>query len=129
LYVLAIIFVQDSLGGSFNPAPAKHIISYEKKRLMREIKRNDFTGESRLEFDAAWRNLLERKDALSSPMTLLLADQIIDSAMTIRITAAELFHLPDSSIAFRDGTAFIAELAVYHELHLGYALYTSKVDD
>lgn len=96
---------------------------------MREIKRNDFTGESRLEFDAAWRNLLERKDALSSPMTLLLADQIIDSAMTIRITAAELFHLPDSSIAFRDGTAFIAELAVYHELHLGYALYTSKVDD
>lgn len=37
--------------------------------------------------------------------------------MTIKITAAELSHLPDSSIAFRDGTGFIAELAAYHELH------------
>lgn len=48
---------------------------------------------------------------------LPIAYQYIELAMTIEITAAELSHLPDSSIAFRDGKGFIAELAAYHELH------------
>lgn len=37
--------------------------------------------------------------------------------MTINITSEELANLPDPSIAFKDGTGYIAELAVYHELH------------
>ncbi|KAL4943309.1 hypothetical protein BDV06DRAFT_211162 [Aspergillus oleicola] len=37
--------------------------------------------------------------------------------MTIKITPEELSHLPDPSIPFADGSGYIAELAVYHELH------------
>lgn len=39
------------------------------------------------------------------------------TAMTIKISKEELSNLPDSSIAFKDGSGYIAELAVYHELH------------
>jgi hypothetical protein len=39
-------------------------------------------------------------------------------AMTIKISAAELAQLDDEvSIPFKDGSGFIAETAVYHELH------------
>ncbi|KAE8418449.1 hypothetical protein BDV36DRAFT_295093 [Aspergillus pseudocaelatus] len=78
-------------------SPAKHVISYEKRRLKRDIENNVFTGDPRPEFDAAWKHLLE--------------------PMTINITSEELSNLPDPSIAFNDGTGYIAELAVYHELH------------
>lgn len=37
--------------------------------------------------------------------------------MTIKISEEELSHLTDPSIAFKDGSGYIAELAVYHELH------------
>lgn len=37
--------------------------------------------------------------------------------MTIKISADELSHLPDDSIAMKDGSGYIAELTVYHELH------------
>lgn len=37
--------------------------------------------------------------------------------MTLKISASELAPLPDTSIAFADGTGYIAEMAVYHELH------------
>ena len=37
--------------------------------------------------------------------------------MTIKIFPEELSRLDDDSIAFKDGTGFIAEMAVYHELH------------
>ena len=37
--------------------------------------------------------------------------------MTTKISAEELAHLPDTSIPFADGSGYIAELAVYHELH------------
>ncbi|KAE8134697.1 hypothetical protein BDV38DRAFT_285646 [Aspergillus pseudotamarii] len=78
-------------------SPAKDVIFYEKRRLKRDIKDNVFTGDPRPEFDAAWKHLLE--------------------PMTINITSEELTNLPDPSIAFKDGTGYIAELAVYHELH------------
>ncbi|KAL4994490.1 hypothetical protein BDV10DRAFT_151154 [Aspergillus recurvatus] len=82
---------------SYSPAKAADAIVYEKKRLMRDIERNPFTGEPRPELDAAWGHLLE--------------------PMTTKITANELSHLPDTSIPFADGSGYIAELAVYHELH------------
>ncbi|KAB8263844.1 hypothetical protein BDV32DRAFT_146148 [Aspergillus pseudonomiae] len=78
-------------------SPAKQVISYEQRRLKRDIENNVFTGNPRPEFDAAWKHLLE--------------------PMTIKISSEELSHLPDPSIAFKDGSGYIAELAVYHEIH------------
>ena len=37
--------------------------------------------------------------------------------MTLKISAEELSHLHEDSIAFADGSGYIAEMAVYHELH------------
>ena len=37
--------------------------------------------------------------------------------MTLKISAEELSHLHEESIAFADGSGYIAEMAVYHELH------------
>ncbi|KAL4865662.1 hypothetical protein BDV12DRAFT_174323 [Aspergillus spectabilis] len=78
-------------------SPALAVLSYEPKRLKRDIDHNPFTGDPRPEFDAAWKYILE--------------------PMTIKITASELSHLPDPSIPFADGSGYIAELAAYHELH------------
>ncbi|KAJ5639011.1 uncharacterized protein N7484_006873 [Penicillium longicatenatum] len=82
-------------------SPAKHVISYEPTRLYRDIQHNVFSNDPRVEpnpeFDAAWNHLIE--------------------PMTIKISGEELSHLPDPSIAFKDGSGYIAELAVYHELH------------
>lgn len=46
-----------------------------------------------------------------------MVELTVQTAMTIKISGEELSHLPDSSIAFKDGSGYIAELAVYHELH------------
>ncbi|KAL4768173.1 hypothetical protein BDW60DRAFT_132426 [Aspergillus nidulans var. acristatus] len=82
---------------SYSPAKDDGAITYVKKHLMRDIEHNPFTGEPRTELDAAWRHILE--------------------PMTTKISAEELAHLPDTSIPFADGSGYIAELAVYHELH------------
>lgn len=37
--------------------------------------------------------------------------------MTIKVSQESLNRINETSIAFRDGSGFIAELAVYHELH------------
>ena len=37
--------------------------------------------------------------------------------MTIKISQQDLDMINETSIALRDGSGFIAELAVYHELH------------
>lgn len=49
-------------------APAKHVISYEQRRLKRDIENNVFTGDPRPEFDAAWKYLLERKPSSPHPI-------------------------------------------------------------
>lgn len=40
-------------------------------------------------------------------------------AMAIKVSASELaqFSEGDSTIAFQDGSGYIAEMAAYHELH------------
>ncbi|KAK7938130.1 uncharacterized protein PG986_014998 [Apiospora aurea] len=79
-------------------SPATSSISYEKTTLWRSIEQdNVYTGEPRDELDEAWRNLVK--------------------PMTIKITAQELENLGESSIAMKDGSGYIAELAVFHELH------------
>ncbi|KAJ5245945.1 hypothetical protein N7468_000928 [Penicillium chermesinum] len=88
-------------------SPAKEAIKYELRRLHRALDHNNFTGEPRQEFDAAWNQILEPD----------LLDPKHETAMTIKISQEELSHLSDESIAFQDGSGYIAELAVYHEIH------------
>ncbi|KAI1465031.1 uncharacterized protein F4812DRAFT_439306 [Daldinia caldariorum] len=81
-------------------SPATSAIRYEKKRLWRDIDGpNPFTGKPRPEFDQAWRDII--------------------APITIKVSDSELarFSEGDSTIAFKDGSGYIAEMAVYHELH------------
>ncbi|KAF2197123.1 hypothetical protein GQ43DRAFT_381725 [Delitschia confertaspora ATCC 74209] len=77
--------------------PAKNIIRYEKKRLFRDIENNVYTGEPRPEHDEAWAKLIE--------------------PITIKVSERDLNAINATSIAFKDGSGYIAETAVYHELH------------
>ncbi|KAJ4305492.1 hypothetical protein N0V90_001023 [Kalmusia sp. IMI 367209] len=81
-------------------SPATEALRYEKRRLWRDIDGpNPFTGAPRPELDKAWHDLLE--------------------PMTIKVTAEEFarFSEGDTSIALKDGSGYIAEMAAYHELH------------
>ncbi|KAI0867571.1 hypothetical protein GGS24DRAFT_515174 [Hypoxylon argillaceum] len=81
-------------------SPATSAIRYVKKRLWRDIDGpNPFTGKPRPELDEAWRKII--------------------APITIKVSGSELnrFSEGDSTIAFKDGSGYIAELAVYHELH------------
>ncbi|KAK8119644.1 uncharacterized protein PG998_004270 [Apiospora kogelbergensis] len=76
-------------------SPATSAIRYEKKRLWRDIDGpNPFTGSPRPSLDQAWRDII----ALS-------ADEL------------SRFNEGDSTIAFKDGSGYIAEMGMYHELH------------
>ncbi|OTA92756.1 hypothetical protein M434DRAFT_31513 [Hypoxylon sp. CO27-5] len=79
-------------------SPATSSISYERIELWRSIEpSNVYTGEPREELDEAWRELIK--------------------PMAIKISAQELAQLGESSIAFKDGSGYLAEMAVFHELH------------
>ncbi|KAK7948428.1 uncharacterized protein PG986_009314 [Apiospora aurea] len=81
-------------------SPATSAIRYEKKRLWRDIDGpNPFTGKPRPELDQAWRDII--------------------APITIKVSADELarFSEGDSTISFKDGSGYIAEMGVYHELH------------
>ncbi|KAI1759592.1 hypothetical protein GGR53DRAFT_523743 [Hypoxylon sp. FL1150] len=78
--------------------PATPSISYERSVLWRSIEPNNvYTGEPRKELDEAWAELIE--------------------PMAIKISASELARLGESSIALQDGSGYLAEMAVFHELH------------
>ncbi|KAK3688837.1 hypothetical protein B0T22DRAFT_162549 [Podospora appendiculata] len=81
-------------------SPADSVIRYEKKRLWRDIEGpNPFIGQPRPELDQAWREII--------------------APITIKVSGDELarFSEGDSSIAFKDGSGYLAEMGVYHELH------------
>ncbi|KAH8201065.1 hypothetical protein TruAng_004761 [Truncatella angustata] len=81
-------------------SPAISAIRYEKKRLWRDIDGpNPFTGKPRPEFDKAWRDII--------------------APLTIKVHGDELerFSEGDTTLAFKDGSGYIAEMGVYHELH------------
>ena len=48
--------------------------------------------------------------------------------MTIKVTADELaqFSEGDTTLAFKDGSGYIAEMAAYHELHCIVSLTPSQ---
>ncbi|KAF2186439.1 hypothetical protein K469DRAFT_663313 [Zopfia rhizophila CBS 207.26] len=77
--------------------PAKHAISYQTKRLFRHINHNVFTGKPRPEYEEAWRKLVE--------------------PIAIKVSNKELAKFGQNSIAFKDGSGYVVELQVYHELH------------
>jgi len=72
---------------------------YERRRLFRSLKDNPFTGDPRPEYDEAWRDIIE--------------------PMTVRITPEEYERadLGADTLAMRDGSGYVGEMAVYHELH------------
>ncbi|KAI1324529.1 hypothetical protein F5Y16DRAFT_402384 [Xylariaceae sp. FL0255] len=81
-------------------SPATSSIRYEKKRLWRDIDGpNHFTGKPRPELDSAWEELI--------------------GPLVIKVSGDELNHFSegDTSIAFKDGSGFLAEMGAYHELH------------
>ncbi|KAI2768967.1 hypothetical protein F4815DRAFT_489823 [Daldinia loculata] len=79
-------------------SPATSSISYERTKLWRSIESgNVYTGEPREELDKAWSELVK--------------------PMAIKISAHELAQLGEKSIAFKDGSGYLAEMAVFHELH------------
>ena len=81
-------------------SPARSALQYTKKRLWRDIDGpNPFTGSPRPEFDQAWKQMIE--------------------PMTIKVSADELagFAAGDTTLEFRNGSGYIAEMAAYHELH------------
>ncbi|KAI1387571.1 uncharacterized protein F4822DRAFT_406959 [Hypoxylon trugodes] len=79
-------------------SPATSSISYERRVLWRSIgPENVYTGKPRKELDEAWAELIK--------------------PMAIKISSSELALLGESSIAFEDGSGYLAEMAVFHELH------------
>ena len=94
-------------------APAIEAIQYEQKKLTRNIENNVFTGQPRPEHDAAWAKLLER--TIETNIQCMPTDCL--AAIAIKISEKELSHLEDPSIAFKDGSGYLGELSVYHELH------------
>lgn len=102
----------------FSIAPAKHVIEYERRTLLRTLRNNPFTGEPREELEEAWHNLLSREFSMSqfwSSVTEIIWYLI---AMIIKITEEELRANGGlASIPFADGSGYMAETAVYHQLH------------
>ncbi|KAF2684868.1 hypothetical protein K458DRAFT_366310 [Lentithecium fluviatile CBS 122367] len=82
--------------------PAKHAIEYERRTLWRSIEPdNVYAGDPRddptREHDAAWRQLVK--------------------PMAMKLSTEEIAQLGEPSIAFKDGSGYLAEMAVFHELH------------
>jgi hypothetical protein len=48
---------------------------------------------------------------------------LLGQAMAIKISAQELAQLGEPSISFKDGSGFLAEMAVFHELHCIVSLF------
>jgi hypothetical protein len=88
---------QNCIRPKLSYSPALEAIEYQKKTLDRDIQHNVFTGDPRPELDEAWAKLIE--------------------PISIKITAEELAQVGYKSIPFKDGSGYLAELSVYHELH------------
>ena len=72
-------------------------IQHTPNPLPVHLKNNPFTGPPRPELDAAWHDLFED--------------------VRIRVTRADLDFYGVDSVRLRDGSGFVAELGVWHELH------------
>ncbi|KAM3078903.1 hypothetical protein ACMFMF_003831 [Clarireedia jacksonii] len=82
---------------SYSPAKADGALEYKKSRLTVDIDANVYTGPPRPVHDEAWSRLPQ--------------------PIAIKISKDELHQLGENSIEFADGSGYVAELSVYHELH------------
>ncbi|KAF2797785.1 hypothetical protein K505DRAFT_372183 [Melanomma pulvis-pyrius CBS 109.77] len=83
-------------------SPATEAIKYERRKLWRSIElENPYAGDPRVDptplHDAKWSELVR--------------------PMAMKITAEELSKIGEPSIAFKDGSGYLTEMAVFHELH------------
>ncbi|KAF2678695.1 hypothetical protein K458DRAFT_422929 [Lentithecium fluviatile CBS 122367] len=79
-------------------SPGTAAIEYERVVLNRSIEsENVFAGKRTKAMDEAWAELIK--------------------PMALKISKEELERLGETSISFRDGSGFLAEMAVFHELH------------
>ncbi|QSZ30679.1 hypothetical protein DSL72_000237 [Monilinia vaccinii-corymbosi] len=72
-------------------------VTYERRRLFRHLNDNPFAGPPRPELDAAYEKILE--------------------PLTTKITNEEYEHLGATTLGLKDGSGYVGEMAVYHELH------------
>ncbi|KAM3085717.1 hypothetical protein ACMFMG_002782 [Clarireedia jacksonii] len=92
--------VEGSLHSSDTAAPAfDGAIKYERRRLFRPLVDNPFTGSPRPELDAAYAKILE-------PMTTRITNEEHDHA-----------NLGTTTLALKDGSGYVGEMSVFHELH------------
>lgn len=85
---------------------------------MTEIDSNVYTGSPRPVFDEAWARVIERKSRGFCQHRMFSRSDCSIPAMTVKITNEEFEQLDEErSIKFADGSGYIAEPSVYHELH------------
>ncbi|KAH4350602.1 hypothetical protein HBH98_051100 [Parastagonospora nodorum] len=79
-------------------SPGTAAIEYDRVVLNRSIEsENVFAGKRTKAMDEAWAELIK--------------------PMAIKISKKEIERLGETSISFRDGSGYLAEMAVFHELH------------
>ena len=84
---------------TYSPSKEAGATLYESRTLYRSLNNNPYTGDPRPEHDAAWVKLVE-------PMTIVLSPEEYRKA-----------DLGDDTLEMLDGSGYISEMAVYHELH------------
>ena len=84
---------------TYSPSKEAGATLYESRTLYRSLNDNPYTGEPRPEHDDAWAKLVE-------PMTIILSPEEYRKA-----------DLGDDTLEMDDGSGYISEMAVYHELH------------
>lgn len=107
-------------------APAAHTLTY-KEVLFRKYAHHTsvFSKKPGLEVDAAWHELLE---GICLP---LCSEYYIEMGLGMNIRVSEEWLSPygAKSVAFADGSGYLVQLAVYHELHcLVSNIYYRKQD-
>lgn len=98
-------------------APGTAAIEYERVVLNRSIEsENVFAGKRTKAMDEAWAELIKRTYTYCKSHTLVCCLPS-STAMALKISKEELNRLGETSISFRDGSGYLAEMAVFHELH------------
>ncbi|CAI6289800.1 unnamed protein product [Periconia digitata] len=85
-------------------SPATETIEYERVVLNRSIETdNVFAGERTPAMEEAWADLIK-------PMALKLSKEEVERVGLTSLTGKD-------TISFKDGSGYLAEMGVYHELH------------
>ncbi|MCJ1312212.1 hypothetical protein MMC25_005886 [Agyrium rufum] len=106
IYSLVFLHLRSSLSvksaDGYHPdiprTPAKDAVKFEEKYFVKlGYLTSPYSGEPRAELDNAWHQLLE--------------------GMNIKVSADYLKPYNATSIPLRDGSGYLAQLAIYHDMH------------